>query len=483
MGDFELLRPVFEHARVLHLHHDDKVFADAILLYDANVIIRKYQEQKNKEDFDFERFFYAHFKWQSAPDDGFVTDVNKSMDEHIKSLWSILSRDDQNTVKENSSRINLPYPYIVPGGRFTEIYYWDSYFTMLGLKVHGAYELIRSIVKNFAWMIETYGHIPNGSRTYYMSRSQPPYFCMMVALLAEIDGEDIYSEYIDVMIQEHQYLTTPQRTPQADKGVVLNRYYDELDTPRVEMYHYDLDLTHGLEDTKIFFRNMRAACESGWDFSSRWFVDAQDILTMRTTEIFPVDLNCLLYQLEINIAKYTRDKQLSNQYSVLADKRKQQIQAYFWDEARGMYMDYHFLSEGRTDIVSVAGVFPLWMGISSQGQADRVALTVENVLLKKGGIVSTEISTSQQWDHPNGWAPLQYATVAALKNYRQDGIAHAIAERFYQTCDRVYRNTGKMMEKYNVVDASLHAGGGEYEVQSGFGWTNGVCAVFGEMIK
>ena len=200
---------------------------------------------------------------------------------------------------------------MIPGGRFREIYYWDSYFTMHGLEASGRVDLIRAMVHNFAHLIDTYGHIPNGNRTYYLSRSQPPFFSLMVDLLAEEKGNGVFVEYLPALQKEYNYWmdeTAPTKhLVKMPDGSDLNRYYDQLDTPRPESYRQDVETSEAsTKDPKIIYRNLRSAAESGWDFSSRWFADGQNITTINTTELIPVDLNGLLYHLETTLAKAFR---------------------------------------------------------------------------------------------------------------------------------------------------------------------------------
>src|SRR6185436_17460113 len=167
---------------------------------------------------------------------------------HIKSLWKILRREPDSPVK-GSSLLALPYPYIVPGGRFREIYYWDSYFTMLGLMESGETDMIENMIKNFAYLIETYGHIPNGNRSYYIGRSQPPFFAAMVQLLASIKGDDVYVSFLPALTREYTFWMdgasklkagqTYRRVVKLKDGTILNRYWDDSNVPRQESWRED----------------------------------------------------------------------------------------------------------------------------------------------------------------------------------------------------------------------------------------------------
>lgn len=180
---------------------------------------------------------------------------------------------------------------------------------MLGLKESGEYELMDNMVQNFAYLIDQYGHIPNGNRTYYLSRSQPPFFSLMLELLASVKGDDVFRTYRPALEKEYRYwmdqsANTKHVVPMPD-GSVLNRYWDQLDIPRQESHLEDIK-TAGLaspETAKAIYRHLRSAAESGWDFSSRWLKDGKTLPTIETTNLIPMDLNCLLHHMETTLAR------------------------------------------------------------------------------------------------------------------------------------------------------------------------------------
>jgi alpha,alpha-trehalase len=400
-------------------------------------------------------------------------------------LWDVLKRNPEVT---SDSLISLPHPYIVPGGRFREIYYWDSYFTMLGLQVSGRIEMIQNMVDNFSYLIDTIGYIPNGNRTYYLGRSQPPFFACMVNLLIEEKSKNILINYLPQLEKEYNFWMkgidelndsnlSVNRVALLPDGSILNHYWDENDTPRPESFKEDVELAHEAKDKKNMYRHLRAAAESGWDFSSRWFKNSNDFSTIHTTEIMPVDLNCLLLNLEKSIAEAYQlksDTLSSNKFKTLANKRKQAIEKYCWNEEKGFYFDYDYVQNQQKISLTLAGVFPLFFEIASQEQANAIGAILQEKFVSFGGVITTTETTNQQWDSPNGWAPLQWIVIQGLTKYGQTDLAKDIAKRWMNLNEKVYANTGKMMEKYNVVDTGLEAGGGEYPAQDGFGWTNGV---------
>jgi alpha,alpha-trehalase len=225
------------------------------------------------------------------------------------------------------------------------------------------------------------------------------------------------------------------------------------------------------------FRDIRAAAESGWDFSSRWFADARTRATIDTTEIVPVDLNSLLFGLESTISvgcEHSGDRACASEYRRRATDRRAAMNRYLWDEAVGAYLDYHWTHRARLPRISAATLYPLFLGAATQAQAAAVARTVSRTLLRAGGVVTTPIATGEQWDAPNGWAPLQWIAVSGLTQYGQSPLAAVIACRWLLSVRRVYEQSGKLVEKYDVIDSERAGGGGEYPLQDGFGWTNGV---------
>ncbi|RYY11421.1 MAG: trehalase, partial [Chitinophagaceae bacterium] len=402
---------------------------------------------------------------------------------HIKNLWKQLSRKNDSLPAEGNSLLQLPYAYVVPGGRFREIYYWDSYFTMLGLQESGERGLVENMINNFAFLINQYGHVPNGNRTYYLSRSQPPFFAMMVELLAEINGNSAYAIYLSALEKEYDYWmdkTAPTKhVVRMPDGSTLNRYYDQLDIPRQESWSEDDTLTKNLPEPKRqkMNRDLRSAAESGWDFSSRWFADGKSISTIQTTDIVPVDLNCLLYNLEHVLSKAYRmrgDLLKERYFHQIAERRKAAINKYCWSSVSGWYTDYLINKREVSTNLTLAGMTALFCNVAPKTRVRNIAYTLGRKFLKDGGLVTTLRTTGQQWDAPNGWAPLQWMAIKGLRNYDEQELAENIARRWITLNLNVYKNTGKLMEKYDVTDTSKPAGGGEYPSQDGFGWTNGV---------
>ncbi|WP_207492556.1 alpha,alpha-trehalase TreA [Aridibaculum aurantiacum] len=491
----QLWGKLFTDVQLKRVLHDNKTFVDAVPKLSPDSILNLYNRLPVKDSSSLSDFVHAYF---ILPEHAEVATPKQATDlkDHLQKHWNNLVRQADKKQHYNSL-LPLPYPYVVPGGRFREIYYWDSYFTMLGLAASNRYDLVEHMLNNFSYLVKTYGHIPNGNRNYYLSRSQPPYFALMVQLLAQKKGSSIYRRYLPALQKEYDYwmegedIIKPgelyKRIMKMQDGTVLNRYFDDSTIPRQESYYEDVQtgLAYKHKDGAVY-RHLRAAAESGWDFSSRWFADTFNLTSIETTNILPVDLNCLLYTYEQILATaYASQRQnsKSRQYSQRAQKRKEAINRLFWSEEKQYYFDYHTGSGTHTDRWSLAGVMPLFVQAATQQQAAAVTDHVRSRFLKPGGVVTTTYKTGEQWDAPNGWPPLQYVTVKGLTNYKHNSLADTIARRWMKINEDVYQRTGKMMEKYDVEVIGLEGGGGEYPTQDGFGWTNGVYLEFRRMFK
>ncbi len=480
------LSPLFEDVQMSQVFDDGKTFVDCVPKISTAVIFERYLQEKDKPGFNLQSFVLSCFDMPHVFASDFHADDQKTAAEHIHQLWPLLTRQPD---EKKSSLIPLPHPYVVPGGRFGEIYYWDSYFTMLGLKASGLNVLVENMADNFCYLVQSVGYIPNGNRTYFLGRSQPPFYSFMIQLLASIKGKDILPVYLQSLETEYSFwmkgaadldenTVAKLRVVKMEGGEILNRYWDENDTARPESYREDVELAmHASQPASQLFRHLRAGAESGWDYSSRWFKDDTTFATIHTTSIIPVDLNCLLHHLEETIAEVhellgSTDK--CDEYRLKAEERKMALHKYCWNPAESFFVDYDWEERRPKQSLTLAGAVPLFCKIATQEQADKTAIILKKKFLKPGGLVTTLQVTSQQWDAPNGWAPLQWMAVTGLKNYGKEALANDVTQRWLALNDKVYAATGKMMEKYNVEDLTKEAGGGEYNSQDGFGWTNGV---------
>ncbi|NLO91123.1 MAG: alpha,alpha-trehalase TreF [Elusimicrobia bacterium] len=478
---------LFSRVQLSGLFKDSKTFPDARPLKSPAEVMAAYEQEKSVPGFSLEKFVSESFILPPSSRAEVAASTATSARERVSSLWRLLERPADASAG-GGSLLALPHPYVVPGGRFREIYYWDSYFTSLGLAQDGQTRLMTGLADNFAYLISTYGHIPNGNRTYYLSRSQPPYFTLLVKLLVKArDDPSLLAAYVPAIEKEYAYWMDGaeklKKNGQAFRravkygGALLNRYWDDNDTPRPEAYAEDIATAKGgKRQPRDIYRDIRAAAESGMDFSSRWFADGKTLSTAKTTSLLPVDLNCLLYDMEMTLHDYykVRDAAKSAFYLRRAESRKKAVNGLMYDKEQSFYTDFDFVSGKRTGKLTLAGMAPFFLQLAPVERAAPAAMVLREHFLKSGGFATTLVHTGQQWDAPNGWAPLQWIAVRGLLNYGQDGLAFEAARRWTALNEKVFLKTGKMMEKYNVEDTGLEAGGGEYPGQDGFGWTNGV---------
>jgi alpha,alpha-trehalase len=486
------LGPLFHDVQMARVFEDSKSFVDATPRSAPTELRARYAAEKGRPGFSLSAFVREHFDAPAEVGGGYTTDASRSMEDHIRELWPVLTRTPD-AARANSTLLPLPRPYVVPGGRFREVYYWDSYFTMQGLVVTGRTDLVQSMLDNFARLIETVGHIPNGNRAYYLGRSQPPYFAAMVGLYARATDTAQALRYLPAMEREHAFwmegserlmpAQAHRRVVRLADGAHLNRYWDDIPAPRPESYREDVTLGESLpaSDREAFYRNVRAAAESGWDFSSRWMRNPRDLRTLETTALVPVDLNALLYHAERTIAALrlarngAGDAEVAQRFAVAADRRRSAILAHCWDAGEGFFFDVRWRSGERvTDRPTLAASAALYFGVATPEQGRTVAARLERDFLQPGGFVTTRINSGQQWDAPNGWPPLQWLTMEGARRYGAVELARTARDRWLGVNRRTYSATGKMTEKYDVMDLSRPAGGGEYPNQDGFGWTNGV---------
>lgn len=474
------------------LFEDNKVFVDLVPKFLPIIIMNDYAEAKKTGNFELKSFIDEHFASAKTPDSLIDFGNNSDIDDAISELWDILTR---NVSDDDGSIVPLPNNFIAPGGRFQEQYYWDSYFIMLGLAASGKWSMVNSMINNFVYMIDKFGFIPTANRTYYLSRSQPPFFSLMVKLLSDHAGINVMVEYLPYMVSEYDFWMESKqelsaatnnsylRVVSMPDGSVLNRYFDSKNTPRAEAYLNDISLSAGMnnQEAAIFYKNIRAAAESGWDFSSRWFNNPNDIKTINTTNIVPVDLNCLLYRLEETIAdayQVAGKVKHAEKYHKLSNDRLNAIQKYCWNEDLGFFVDYNLEKNQQNQNMTLAAVYPLFMRIATDEQAKKVADILKKKFLKKGGLSTSLFQTNQQWDSPNGWAPLQWMAVQGLYNYGYVDLAKKIKNAWVKSNQQFFKRNGLFVEKYNVDNPKKYSKGGEYKLQNGFGWTNGVLASF-----
>jgi alpha,alpha-trehalase len=482
---------LFEVVQSSKIFADSKTFVDSVPKKKPSEIRKTFQQLRRKKDFNLNEFIRENFTLPEEEKIILNLPPERGMEEHIELLWEYLERPAGKKMTNYSTLIPLPNSYIIPGGRFREIYYWDSYFTMQGLLTCGMINIVQNMLDNFVYQIKNFGHIPNGNRVYYLSRSQPPFFAVMVDSVSKYKKDKNWQlKYLDPIETEYNYWMKGEnkrlkigeasaKVFRVEDNKVLNRYFDTEYVPREESFTEDVMVAGklGKKDRSVLYNNIRAAAESGWDFSSRWFEDEISLSKCIASEIIPVDLNCLLYLYERKLSEMYSMKNMklqSEKYLIKSIQRRDLINRIFWDKDRYFYFDYNLKNKKTTRTFSLAACYPLFFEIADSERAASVANTIEKKFLKPGGVITTLNHTGQQWDAPNGWAPLQHITINGLRNYGFNNLANEIKSRWLRLNTNVFDRTKKMFEKYNVEDISLSAGGGEYPLQDGFGWTNGV---------
>lgn len=481
----ELFGPLFSLVQESGILADGKTFVDAVPRRPVAEIMADFAvlPKGGNDNAALLRFVEANFVLPPSIEPVAHGVPHQPLREYIRAMWGILARDPE-AGSVNSSALPVGHRHVVPGGRFREIYYWDSFFTMLGLVRDGETGLARGIVDAMTDLIEDHGHVPNGTRTYYLGRSQPPLFHMMVALLDDPDPT-VAARRLLAMKREHGWWMNGAETlspgeqvghvAMLSDGSMLNRYWDPRGAPRDESWREDVETAAAsIRPSDDVYRDLRAGAESGWDFSSRW-LDGDALSTIRTTTIAPVDLNAFLYGLEIAIAQ-SGDAE-SAVFAQRAACRRAAMHRHMWNDALGCFADLDLTNETVKSEGTGAAVAPLLAGVASRPQADRIARFTRDHLLAPGGLRTTLVESGQQWDKPNGWAPLQWIAVTGLRRYDHHALACEIADRWIATVEETYARTGILFEKYDVENCGV-GHGGEYAPQIGFGWTNGVTADF-----
>jgi alpha,alpha-trehalase len=501
----ELYGQLFIDVQMAHIFPDSKTFADCEARMDPGMIINEY-ESADKSTLDLKQFVTDHFRLPAEVPAFNYIKQEEDLSRHIGNVWTILTRDVSGAYDGKTSLLEMPYAYVIPGGTKREIHYMDSYFTMLGLKESRQDEVIQNMVDIFTDAINRYGFIPSSFRTYSLSRSQTPFYSMMIEMLAELKGEAVLVKYLPAMEKEYAYWMEGskdlkpgqayKRVVRMKDGTYLNRYWDDLDIPRAENYLEDvehvekmtnvilrnLNLKSESEKIKIadsirksIFRNIRAASSCGWDTEGRWCSEDNNSGSYETTDIIPVDLNAMLLNLEIVILKARKirgDKQTTNGIATRAD-----FNVFFWNEKIGFYTDFQMKKYKKRSLISLAGMFPFCFEIGNvkdrQMKAKTASLVLKDKLLKPGGLIAEDKMNVKTSNNLGGWAPLQWMSVVGLERNGQSALANEIRERWLSTNEKVYQRTGKILEWYDVENINTE-GLKKDKGYDAFGSTNGV---------
>lgn len=487
----DLYGPLLTQVQLGQMFEDGKTFVDAAPRRHPDDIMRSFSDLPADSaclrDFVIDNF--------DLPEPAKVHPAHGEPDlrRYIRSIWPELCRNGGHP-PPYGSLLPVEGPYVVPGGRFAELYYWDSYFSIPGLLRDGLDDVAHGIVTALTDLLERYGRIPNGTRSYYLSRSQPPLYYAMLDLVPDA-RPSVMRRRLNALLIEHGFWMDGAagmapgdcagRVVRMPDGALLNRYWDDRDTPRDESYLEDVATASATSRApEDVFRALRAGAESGWDFSSRWLTEGGGLESIRTHHIVAVDLNAFLYGMEsaiVSLADGLCEDRIVRRFDGARKRRRAAIHRWLWHD-QGYFCDFDLESRQLCPQLTAATLAPLFSGVATQAQAAMIAKVTADCLLAPGGLRTTLIETGEQWDWPNGWAPLQWIAFTGLRRYGHRRLADMIAARWIGTVDSVFQRSGWIHEKYDV-ERGTGGGGGEYAPQLGFGWTNGVTAAFMDMLR
>eukprot|EP00105_Crassostrea_gigas_P029350 XP_011451277.1 PREDICTED: trehalase [Crassostrea gigas] len=498
----------------MRLFNDSKTFVDMSLKQSPEEVLSAFNNlSKPISEAQGRKFVDDHF---SGPGDEFQpwkpTDLPRmpAIMNHIKDpllrgfawdlcrTWKDLGRKIKIDVKLNPDRyslVYLPNPFIVPGGRFRETYYWDTYWVVKGLLLCEMTDTVKGMLENFAFMIQRFGFIPNGGRVYYSRRSQPPFFIpMMYDYYMATKNLTFVQSHLPAMETEYAFWMT-NRSVSVQRGDVthiLNRYASSVNSPRPESYSEDLKTassTNNSSARRQLYQNLVSAAESGWDFSSRWFSrDPGTNLTLdttRTTNILPVDLNsvlCMNEHILSELFNLTGNQEKGKNYSKNWQRRQAAIFNVLWNPTKRVWQDLDIAANSHRDYFYASNILPLFASCTGKNetQTEKSVLTyLQNlgVLQFAGGFPTSLETTGQQWDLPNGWPPLQHMAIWGMsqsQNQQLKAEAFSLANKSIVSNWIAWNRSRNMYEKYSTNISGEGGSGGEYGVQEGFGWSNGV---------
>lgn len=391
--------------------------------------------------------------------------MSKQVLDYIENNWDKCIRENR---EDNDTLIGLPYPYTIPAvGLFNELYYWDTYFTNKGLELCGRAQLAKSNTDNMLYLVKKYGFMPNGNRTYYLTRSQPPFLSEMV--------RDVYNHYKDkawlcgayeTLKCEYDFWMTRRATP-----IGLNQYGGDADEKALIDAGKGFEERTGIKtnaDFKSIGSNCVLTCESGWDMNPRWGTEGYNFAH--------IDLNSLMYMFEINMAYFSEElnKGEEKEWKAKSEGRREKMLKYMTDD-NGLFFDYNFKNDKLGNIFSVASLYPLFASLATKENAKAAVDNLYRLEAEHGILVceKNDIKGTYQWNYPNGWACLQYVAIKAFDNYGYTDIALRLAEKYVRLVEKCFDETGNLWEKYNVVTGEVSTAN-EYKTPTMLGWSAGV---------
>ncbi|XP_033213513.1 trehalase-like isoform X2 [Belonocnema kinseyi] len=516
---------IYCHGELLHtiqmasIYPDSKTFVDMKMKNPPNKTLALFRELMNKTEnaptrIQIEEFVNKTFDpagsefedwdpvdWKPKPKflDKIRDENLKKFAEDLNHIWKLLGRKMKDEVKLNNelySIIYVPNPVIVPGGRFREFYYWDSYWIVKGLLLSEMHNTVRGMLSNFVSVVEQIGFIPNGGRIYYAMRSQPPMLTPMVREYLRVTNDRKWLEENLWLLEKEFDFWMTKRTVQVEKDgktYTLARYYEESSGPRPESYREDYLTSQSFrtaEEKDSYYAELKTAAESGWDFSSRWFIldgtNKGNLTNLKTRYIIPVDLNSIIYLNARLLAEFNEmvgNKSRVDYYLKKADEWQEAVTAVLWHDEVGAWLDYDILNDIKRDYFYPTNVLPLWTNCYEIAKKEEYVSKVlkylekTQIMLNLGGIPTTLEHSGEQWDYPNAWPPLQYFVIMSLDKTSDpwaQRLAYEMGQRWVRSNYKAFNETNSMFEKYDATVSGGYGGGGEYEVQLGFGWSNGI---------
>lgn len=503
--------PLLERIQTSGLFHDSKQFVDMPTSRSKADVLRSFAElaenataaqlrefvSRNFHRAGYEMRIIAPRDWREHPRflDGIQDPQLREFGATVHGKWrGLVRRFDRRRICGDceASSLQLPYPFVVPGGRFREFYYWDSYWILEGLYVSEMCETAGGMIENMLVMIAEMGFIPNGARIYYANRSQPPLFAQMAqryveeCVRTERERVEFVQRVLPLLEREHGFWMKERAAVIANH--TLNVYRTEHWIPRPESFVEDKAAGKELDTElkrQVLYRNIASAAESGWDFSGRW-LNGTEMSSMHTTSLVPADLNSVMYRNEHVLADFAallNDTDRVDVYRRAAELRKQGIVALLQrDEEMLLWPDFDLQTmTPATRTFYISDMSPLWfIGFDETVIARVVREQHAFIHRHPGGVPASDVATGQQWDYPNVWAPIQQLLMAmylrldnGTRGVHYDTALH-IAQRWINSTYCGFQLFGQFFEKYHAEHVGHPGGGGEYTVQEGFGWTNGV---------
>ncbi|MBQ8208894.1 MAG: alpha,alpha-trehalase [Clostridia bacterium] len=390
-----------------------------------------------------------------------------SLIEFINSHWDDCIKENRQD-EENGSLLGMPYPYTVPAvGHFDEMYYWDTYFTNVGLIISDRASQAKYNTDNMLYMISRYGYMPNGNRTFYLSHSQPPFLSMMVYDIYRYYGDKAWLRgAYEALLTEYDFWMTKRITPAG-----LNCYGDDSDRERLIEHSYHLERRMGIDlsayDREKLGLHYFVMCESGWDINTRFGLEGYNFA--------PVDLNSLMYGFEKNMEYFSLELGLdcASKWAGAAEKRRA-LMLSLMDNGEGLLLDYNFVTGKLSENFSAASLYPLFLGVADKKNSEAVMKNLPRLEAEYGILANEKNDTegSFQWGYPNGWACHQYIAYMGLDFYGYKKDARRLAEKFVSATDKIFSETGNLWEKYNVLEGSCNVAD-EYKMPAMMGWSAG----------